>query len=125
MRVNINRIAAAGDLDQERVVLKVSSKDDIGNYALLRSAYEDGSVTTDISHAFWFPDESVASGDLVILYSRVGIDKTKKNSDGTKSHFFYWDSPKPLWKDDSHAPVLLHVYGWTSLKPPFAYVSLP
>ena len=87
------------------------------NYAMFRSYYQDGSVTTDVSHVLWFPDKPITTGDIVVLYSRTGADNSKTNSNGTTSHFFYWNSDKPLWKDSDYSAVLLNVPSWSSFNP--------
>ena len=118
MSVRIKSIAAAGNLDKERIVMSVLAKDDIGSYAVLRShCRDDGGVTTKVSHVFWFPDKLVASGDFVVLYSKEGVNKSRANTNGTSSHFFYWRSDKPLWKGSGYAAVLLHVDEWDSYNP--------
>lgn len=97
--------------------MKVSAADDIGNYAMFRSYYEDGTVTTSVSHVLWFPDKVVVTGDFVVLYSKAGRNNSKTNAKGTTSHFFYWHREEPLWKNENYAPVLLHVDRWESHTP--------
>ena len=117
MSVRIKSIVEAGNLSKERIIMKVSAKDDIGDYAMFRSRYKNDNVTTTVSHVLWFSDKPVGAGDLVILYSKTGSNSSKTNANGTTSHFFYWHSSEPLWEGGDYSAVLLEIDGWSSYNP--------
>ena len=117
MSVRIKYIAGAGNLSKERIIMEVSARDDIGDYAMFRSRYKNDDVTTAVSHVLWFSDNPVGAGDLVILYSKKGSNSSKTNASGTTSHFFYWRSSEPLWEDGDYSAVLLEIDGWSSYNP--------
>jgi hypothetical protein len=95
-------------------VLRVTSAADIGEFLLLRSAADEGEVTTTITQVFWFPDRPVRSGDLVVLYTKSGAEKQRTNKNGSTSHFFYWGNPAPLWDKSEHVAVIAHLDEWNS-----------
>lgn len=117
MRVQIRYVAEQGDLDRERLVMRVRQDVDIGDFMLVRAGFEDDEVTTDVSNAFWFPYRRLRAGDLVVVYSKRGSDKQKRLDDGHKAHFFYWGQDSALWGDEHVAPVLLYAPQWASKAP--------
>lgn len=56
--------------------------------------------------AYWFPDEGVNQGDLVVLYSKLGKDQKKDTESGHVSHFYYWKSGAPVWLKDMSAVII-------------------
>ena len=117
MKVRIQYVADRGDLDRERLVLRVHRDVDIGDFMLVRTGFEDDEVTTEVSNAFWFPYKRLRTGDLVVVYSKAGRDREKRLDGGGKAHFFYWDQNSPLWNDEHVAPVLLYAPQWASKAP--------
>jgi hypothetical protein len=117
MRVKIQSIADRGNLEKERVVIKVSGAVDIGDHLLLRTGTSGGSVNTAVRDAFWFPDELVAAEDLVVVYSKAGIATTRTLSGGRTAHFYYWKKTAPLWSDKRAVPVVLYCPEWETLQP--------
>jgi hypothetical protein len=113
MSLELRSVAAAGDLEKERLVLKALSDTDVGDYAVLWSGIgNSGGPTSGRKRAFWFPDIKVKAGDTVVLYTKKG-DRSKKALDGgATAHFFYWGSDSLLW-DENHCAVLLFVAEWT------------
>ena len=117
MRVRIEFVVDKGDLDNERLVLRVLRDADIGDYMLIRTGFEGGQVTTEVSNTFWFPNNTVNRGDFVVVYSKSGKSTTKPMSDGCTMYFFYWEQTSPLWNDERFAPVLLYAPQWVGKAP--------
>lgn len=117
MRVQIQSVVDKGDMDQERLVLKVRDDADIGDFMLVRTGFKDDDVTTKVYNSFWFPYKHVRARDFVVVYSKQGRSREKSLEDGRKAHFFYWGEAAPLWEEANFAPVLLHAPEWAS-KPP-------
>jgi hypothetical protein len=112
MNLCIQYIRDAGDQAKERLVLKVNSKTDIGDFAIFRAKSDkDGEVYASITDAFWFPDFQAMVGDRVILYTKAGKQSKKDNEDGSTSHFLYWGKTV-LWDDTNFAPVLVEIATW-------------
>jgi hypothetical protein len=88
-------------------VLDVTSDTDIGEYVVLRarSGDERTILTGSLRGGYWFPDKQVRRGDLVVLYTKAGNSREKRNSDGSQTHFFYWGRTTACWGDEQTAGV--------------------
>jgi hypothetical protein len=117
MKLQIKSVANKGDFEKERLVIRVLAATDLGEYALFQTGYADGEVTIPISRALWFEYRQVAAGDLVIVYSKPGLDREKKLEAGRSAYFYYWGADDAIWSSDSMAPVLLHAPTWESKAP--------
>jgi hypothetical protein len=116
MKLKITNIRNQGDLDKERVVMKVESGGNVGEFLLVQSGYSNNSVTNGVYDTYWFPDKDVNVGDFVVLYTKSGIDSEKPFNE-VKSHFFYWGRKQPVWSTENRAAVLMHAPTWESFKP--------
>ena len=117
MRIKINKIADAGVLNNERIVMKALSDADVGKYAVFESRYRDDSITTGVEDVFWFPDKEVSKGDYVVLYTKRGNQSEKTLRSGNKSHFFYWGSTSAKWGNTQTVPALLEIADWETHVP--------
>ena len=117
MKVEISHVVENGNHEKERLVLKVKSSTDIGDYILMQTGYNDESVTTNVKNTFWFPYKEVETQDLVVVYTRKGKASSKKLKNGNTAHFFYWGIKKSIWDNEDRAPVLLFAPDWTSEAP--------
>lgn len=117
MSAQIIAVKDAGDLPNERIVLKVGANIDIGAYVLLCTEFVDSSVTNDVESAYWFPDKEVSEGDMVVLYTRSGRDKSRENKSGNNTHFFYWGKERPIWGRSDRAAVLIKSRSWQGFTP--------
>lgn len=115
MNVKIRSIADQGIPEKERLVLSVLADTDIGDYLVLRTKAINGQPTSRTKDVYWFPDEVVKGGDLVVLYTKFGIRSTKVLPDGSKAHFFYWGKDGSLWEPGLDMAVLIYADDWTSL----------
>lgn len=113
MSIEIKYVKDAGLKSKERIVLKASTDDDVGRYILFDTTYiEEGVVSNEVRHSFWFPDKEVEEGDLIVVYTRDGSSKSVNNKNGTKSHFFYMGIDKTIWNKTSDSAVLVEIRGW-------------
>ncbi len=117
MKIIIQSISDKGIKRKERLVLKVKSDTDIGDYIIIQAGYSDEQVTTGTYNTFWFPYKAVSAGDLVVLYSKSGRENEKELKSGRKAHFFYWGLDSSIWGRKDRAPVLLHSPEWISKVP--------
>lgn len=116
MKLQIRSIAAPGDIEKERLVLKATSDADVGDYAVLWSGIStSGGPTSGRKRAYWFPDVIVRAGDTVVLYTKKGERGKKALDSGGTAHFFYWGNETPLW-DENHCAVLLLVSEWNYVR---------
>jgi len=114
MKLKIKSIKDAGIVEKERLILKVLQEDDIGYYVVFKTtSFEDDSISNKVRYAYWFPDNQVRTGDLVILYTKSGRESKKFNPlSGITSHFFYWGLEKTIWNEKNDSAVLLEVKDW-------------
>ncbi|GBR77497.1 hypothetical protein RDn1_156 [Candidatus Termititenax dinenymphae] len=116
MRIKINSIKNAGDIDNERVVLVAVLADDIGHYLLFNTTRNDnGSVSTRLQYPFWLPDKEVSAGDLIVIYTKSGKDKDKQYSRST-THFLYRGMEHPIWDGERQDPLLMDIRKWAPLR---------
>lgn len=117
MNADVLRVIDKGDIDNERIVISIIASDDIGHYAVFRSGKNskgDG-ITTKVYNTFWFPNEEVKTGDLIVLYTKAGIASSTTNNDGTTTHFYYWGLSSPIWNNDNSVVTLVATPNWKIL----------
>jgi hypothetical protein len=112
MNLTIRSILGADDLSTERIVIDVTSAVDLGNYLIIKSEERDGGPTTSTGESFWFPDEDVEAGDVVVVYTKSGKDRTRKLKNGRAIRFFYWKKPELVWNEKGFCAVLLEAPLW-------------
>jgi hypothetical protein len=113
IELNIKAVREEGNLMRERVVFQVTFPCDIGSYVVLKARVINNNVSNTVINAFWFPDKRVNPGDTIVLYTKSGFNKEKVNSNGTISHFFYWNLNIPNWREDGIAVLLMKASEWT------------
>jgi hypothetical protein len=120
MSLLISSFAGRGEPMNERIIFRALTEVDIGDYIVLRSSLgPDGvSATAGSKQAYWFPDEIVKANDLVILYTKEGVPKTKKIDEQRTAYFYYWRSKIPLWNNANFGAVLVKADTWEVLSPP-------
>jgi len=119
MNFIVRRVADKGVKNKERVVLFSEADIDIGQYMLFDTTYlDDGEVSSKLRHSFWFPDIDVEAGDLVVLYTKSGKKKIKKNDDGSRTIFLYWGLDITVWNKSEDCAVLVKIDDWELKKIP-------
>jgi len=113
MKIKVQGVKDRGDLDNERVVLKVLADTDIGGYILAigRNLGVD-SFSPKLSRTFWFPDKPVKQGDFVSLYSKVGTPGQFQNKSESDTHTFFLGLDSPIWTETDRAAILFEVADW-------------
>jgi hypothetical protein len=108
MKLSIVSFADSGSLQKERVVFRATSNANVGDYMVLCSeSTETGAASSGAHIAFWFPDDEVKEGDLIVLYTKSGNESKKDIGGGHTAYFYYWGNPKPVWNSATHALVLI------------------
>jgi hypothetical protein len=108
MNLEIVNIENAGELARERLVLKASADLDVGVYVVFRGRNigEEKIQSGRQDEAYWFPDKQIKSGDLVILYTKVGTTSEKVLDTGRTARFYYWQLDHAIWTK-GHSPVVI------------------
>jgi len=112
MKLKLRSIVEPGILAKERITLAAKEYADVGDFMLTRNLLNGEEVSLTILQAFWFPYVVVSAGDLVVLYTREGIQSSRVLENGKTAHFFFWGLDTPIWNEDSVAPVLLEAPIW-------------
>jgi hypothetical protein len=117
MKLEIQKIEDKGNHEKERIVLKALIDEQIGNYLVLSTQSKgDNNVSTLPDFTFWLPDISVKANDLVVIYTKKGIQSSKPFKDNV-SHFIYWGLDSAIWNSPNSKLILLHTDG-IAVEPP-------
>jgi hypothetical protein len=120
MNLEWHSISAAGEIANERAILKATSEIDIGRFAIFRCRAGESAnpQSGSVPNCYWFADKVVQAGDFVVVYSKAGTRSEKRNDDGTSSYFFYWGLPSAIWLK-GFFPVLVATPTWSTRKTEF------
>jgi hypothetical protein len=117
MNLNIKEILEPGVSEKERIVFEVVGSDDVGTYLVfLTKETTPNHIQSSPKEVFWFPDQAIKSGDLVVLYTNSGNTTLTSNSDGTTSYFFHWGKSKSIINEPQDAVALLKIQQWNFVK---------
>lgn len=116
MEIDIVGVADAGELEKERLVLKVVKSCDIGYFLVLDAmSLDNGEVSTRVRQPYWFPDRKVKVGDRILLYTKKGAGpKQRTDDDGTTTHCFYRQLESTVWNNGGDCALVLGVSSWVS-----------
>jgi len=115
VKVKIEYVKDSGNLDDERLILKVLSKTDIGSYLVCDSTYtSEKTVSNKLRHMFWFPDKSVNEGDYIALYTKGGVNGEYTNKGETVTHTFHWGLEETVWNKEGDGAVVFEIAEWNS-----------
>jgi hypothetical protein len=119
--LEIIKVVDAGNLQTERVILRMAESASLINFVLINSnAADDSGQVVDLNEfVFWFPDTMANQGDYVRLYSKAGRINTQQGTyDGRPAvfHNFFWAKGNAVWNQESNAVVVIRVQNWLSKK---------
>ncbi len=80
MKLELRSIIAPGDLQNERLTLRVLSGLDIGDYLVAQTMLIDNYPTTSFEHMIWFPFNLVEKGDLIVVYTKTGTSRVRTHN---------------------------------------------
>lgn len=107
MNIAIDYIKDSGNLDKERIVFAVKNDEQLGKYLIAESVLlENARFSAKIKNIFWFPDQELKQGDVVVLYTKTGENNMNKNEDGSTTYFYYWGLSEPHLNDNKPCVVL-------------------
>lgn len=116
MNLEIIKVRYEGNIANERVVLSVTAADDVGNYLVtqVETHADETRPSNKVLRCFWFPDQPVKKGDLVVLYTKKGTYKEKQNTHGSTTYFYYWGLDAPIWHHRRRTLVVMELADWDS-----------
>ena len=107
MNIAIDYIKDSGNLDKERIVFAVKNDEQLGKYLIAESVMLDKvRFSAKINNIFWFPDQELKQGDVVVLYTKSGNNNTNRNDDGSTTYFYYWGLSEPHLNENEPCVVL-------------------
>lgn len=65
--------------------------------------------------AYWFVNTVVSAGDLVVLYTKDGIRRSKDRANGSMSHFSYWSLPTPVFTEPEIGFIIIEMGDWNAI----------
>lgn len=108
MHLEILRVRDAGDLENERIVLKANQVCEISWYILLDNTYDEyGNLSNLWRHVYVFPKIKVKAGDFIWLYSKKGENSSRGNKSNTTTHLLYWGLDETIWNKEKDAAHLI------------------
>lgn len=116
MNIEIHSGENKGKLDNERIWLKVTADvADLAFFAVTDTTYtDDGKISNELRHIFWFPAGSAKKNDWLCVYTKNGTNGTSTNKDGSTTRTYYWNLGVTVWNKGKDQAVLFHLNGWTS-----------
>ena len=112
MKVKIRSVIDHGHAD-ERIIFDVIDDTEIGDHLVFDTTYtSNGRISNKVRHSFWFPDQKVKRGDVVVLYTSKGTDTSSINRDNSTTWFFFWGLNSCVWNNDGDCALLMHIDEW-------------
>jgi len=68
-----------------------------------------------VIEGYWLPNSKVKTGDLVVLYTKVGKSKTKDTAEN-KTHFVYWGKDEAIWGSPQFGAAVGLFTDWKSYR---------
>jgi hypothetical protein len=91
-------IADRGNLEMERVHIEIVSDCNLSSLIVLATVpTDDGRIYAGSRPAYWFPDQSVKTGDHIILSTKAGNVTQVLRPDGRINYFCFWGAKNPLF----------------------------
>jgi hypothetical protein len=113
VKVRIDHIADRGVVNKERLYLRVFDSTDLSFYVVFNTTYtEMKAISNNPKNVYWFPSAYVKPGDMVVLYSGFGQNRSFRVPDGTMNHSFHWGQKNTLWNGFGDCAVLLEIESW-------------
>lgn len=108
MHLQILKVRDAGDLENERIILKANKACEISWYILFDNTYDEaGNISNLWRHVYIFPKIQLNEGDFVWLYTKCGKDSSRGNNSNTTTHLLYWGLDETIWNKEKDAAHLI------------------
>ena len=115
MKVEVDTVKERGDLNNERVILKVNTDTDIGRFLLgVTRCTGERQVSSNLNQIYWFPDKAVKRGDFVVLFTKKGTRGQYENQTNSITHTFYLNLDACIWDLQKAAAVIFEIGMWQS-----------
>lgn len=113
MKLNIIDIQGQGDASKEYVSFIADADCDLKNYVVSDSTYTAAnSLSNTFRHTYWWSPQPIRKGDVVLLYTRKGVNSSNKMPSGNMAYVFYWGSDHAIWNNSGDTAVLFELSTW-------------
>ncbi len=117
MQLQILKVRDAGDLENERIILKANQTCEISWYILFDNTYDDdGNISNLWRHMYIFPKIEVKAGDFIWLYSKTGENSNRGNNSNTTTYLLYWGLDETIWNKENDTAHLIKYIDSQSVK---------
>lgn len=117
MRLEIIDTIDRGIPGKERLYLKVITSTNLIDYIIFQTKIDaHATIIVSSNSGFWLPKYKVNAGDILILYTGNGDNSTRKNADGTTTHFIYWGLNETIFNSKNSAATVFELRNWTTSK---------
>ncbi|MBI5699735.1 hypothetical protein HZC35_05465 [Candidatus Saganbacteria bacterium] len=111
-------IRDAGDLANERVLLRALEPADLQYYVVMNTKKSGGRLSILNDKVFWFPEVSINAGEFVRLYTKAGQRdrvEAKYGEEPAIYQNFYWGETGAIWGDEeSNAVTVFKINTWNT-----------
>lgn len=106
MDILIIKVKDAGNIESERIILKVERDCNINWYLLFDNTFDEkGNLTNLWRHLYIFPNLEVKSGDFIWLYTKSGTNSYRSNDSNTTTYLLYWGLQNTIWNSGGENEV--------------------
>lgn len=117
MKLKVIAVQGQGILEKEAVWLEALEQCSIEKYIICDTTYtDDRHISNEVRHAFWFPPNAIAKGDLVALWTKSGTNGPVRNDRQTTTHQYYRNLGRTVWNKDGDCAVLFHLLDWVTTR---------
>lgn len=108
MHLQVLKVRDAGDLDNERIILKAIKACEISWYILFDNTYdEEGNLSNLWRHMYIFPKKQLKAGDFIWLYTKAGKDSSRGNNSNTTTYLLFWGLDETIWNKGNDKAYLI------------------
>jgi hypothetical protein len=117
-KIVLEGIYDRGTLNSEAVVLEVKVKTNLKYFMVVDTTYtKNNLISNKHRHSYWFVDQPVEPGDIIVLYTGKGKNNQVGHKNGKNTVFnFYWGLGSSVWNNDGDAALLYQIETWSTLK---------
>lgn len=115
MSLQIVEVRDKGDLESERLLLKVNEDINLKGIVVMDNTYNsDGELSNIGEHAYKFPSKDIEKGDYIFLFTKIrpnnALTESEKEGGNPVSHYFYWGRDTTVWNIDGDVCTLLRAF---------------
>lgn len=116
MKLEIRSIHGHGKATEEYVIIDVLSDCDAKYYMVADTTYQSGGISNKVRHTHWFYPAALKKGDVLVLHTGTGTDRSDQQTNGATYHQRFWGLKSAVWNDDGDGALLFEINSWRTTK---------